>query len=111
MELLFSYGTLQYINVQIETYGRKLKGEKDILLGFRLERIEIKDQDVLFKSKEKHHPIAIPSNNSSDRIDGLVFHITKQELIATDNYEVDNYKRIKSKLASGRTCWVYIEQK
>ena len=111
MELLFSYGTLQYENVQKEAYGRKLNGLKDLLLGFKLEQVEITNTEVLLKSKEKYHPIAIPTSNISDFIKGVVFEITPEELKATDAYEVDNYKRVKAKLKSGKSCWVYIENK
>ena len=111
MELLFSYGTLQYENVQKETYGRKLKGVKDLLLGFKLKQIEITNTEVLSKSKEKYHPIAIPSSNLADCIIGMVFEITSKELKATDAYEVENYKRVHTKLKSGKSCWVYIENK
>ena len=33
MPLLFSYGTLQHDDVQINTFGRKLAGDKDMLNG------------------------------------------------------------------------------
>jgi hypothetical protein len=35
-EKLFSYGTLQYEAVQLDTFGRTLLGQKDVLLGYRL---------------------------------------------------------------------------
>ena len=35
MENLFSYGTLQYRKVQIETFGRILNGTNDILIGYK----------------------------------------------------------------------------
>jgi len=37
MEQLFSYGTLQNVEVQLETFGRELTGSKDHLLGYQLE--------------------------------------------------------------------------
>jgi len=33
IHLLFSYGTLQLEKVQLENYGRLLKGERDKLIG------------------------------------------------------------------------------
>ncbi|WP_195715212.1 hypothetical protein [Ancylomarina sp. 16SWW S1-10-2] len=39
--LLFSYGTLQLEKVQIENYGHLLKGEKDSLLNYKLDKLEI----------------------------------------------------------------------
>ena len=108
MALLFSYGTLQYEKVQLETYGRKLKGEKDSILKFRLEQVEITDPIVLSKSEERFHPIAIPTGIDTDFVEGVVFEITEEELKATDEYEVADYKRVKASLQSGKTCWVYI---
>ena len=34
MPLLFSYGTLQHEEVQVSTFGRKLAGEKDLIVGY-----------------------------------------------------------------------------
>jgi hypothetical protein len=34
MPLLFSYGTLQEEKVQLSTFGRRLGGQRDELLGF-----------------------------------------------------------------------------
>ena len=47
MENLFSYGTLQYRKVQIETFGRILNGTNDILIGYKLKELKIKNQDFL----------------------------------------------------------------
>jgi hypothetical protein len=37
-----------------------------------------------------------------------VFTISKEELLLADNYETDDYKRIKVKLQSGKEAWVYV---
>lgn len=105
---LFSYGTLQLENVQLETYGRKLNGKKDILEGFKIDELEIFDERVLQKSGKNFHPIAIPSQNKSDCIEGVIFEITEQELLETDNYEVSDYKRVLKTFKSGNKAWVYI---
>lgn len=107
--LLFSYGTLQSERVQLDNYGRKLEGHKDQLPGYRLEQVEIKDERVLSSSGEKFHPIAVPSNNDANFIEGTVFEITEAELQQSDAYEVDDYKRVKVKLSSGKEAWVYIK--
>jgi hypothetical protein len=57
MPNLFSYGTLQKEQVQLETFGRLLQGEKDILSGYKLNMLEITDPEVLRKSGQKYHPI------------------------------------------------------
>jgi hypothetical protein len=108
MELLFSYGTLQNPLVQVETFGRELVGFKDWLLGYQLEMVEIKDADVVELSGESHHPIAMATGNDADQIDGTVFEITAEELAQSDEYEVDDYKRVIGKMKSGIQAWVYV---
>jgi len=108
MHYLFSYGTLQLEKVQIETYGRILKGFEDSLPGYKLFDIEIKDAEVLKKSSQKFHPIAVKSHCHIDKVNGKIFQITEEELKATDEYEVDDYKRIMGVFESGQKAWVYV---
>lgn len=108
LELLFSYGTLQNVDVQIATFGRELKGKDDALLGYRLAMLEIKDMGVTTLSGEKHHPIAVETCHDSDEVLGKVFEITAKELEQSDNYEVSEYKRVRGKLKSGKNAWVYV---
>lgn len=107
-ELLFSYGTLQLDKVQLESFGRLLKGEQDSLSGYRLTTLEIKDKTVLAQSEQNIHPIAIPSANTDDKVHGVVFEITSEELERADAYEVDDYQRISVQLDSGKEAWVYV---
>jgi len=108
MELLFSYGTLQLEKVQMESFGRILKGTKDAILGYKLSTVEITDKDVLESSGQQFHPVAIPSGNTGDKVDGVVFEITKEELAKADEYEVDDYVRVEVTLDSGKKAWVYV---
>jgi len=111
MEKLFSYGTLQQKNVQVDTFGRELDGEKDTLLGYCLSEIEIKDKAVIKSSGTNIHPILRISENPTDEVQGTVFEITKEELFNADKYEVVEYKRVSAKLKSGKTTWIYSESK
>ena len=106
-ENLFSYGTLQYEKVQLETFGRKLEGKKDILTGYVLKKLSIKDPEVIAKSGEDVHFIIEFSGNPKDQIPGQVFSISKEELEQADSYEVSDYKRVQRKLLSGIFAWVY----
>jgi gamma-glutamylcyclotransferase (GGCT)/AIG2-like uncharacterized protein YtfP len=106
---LFSYGTLQLEQVQLETFGRLLKGTADALVGYRMEKVKIKDPDVLAVSKEPYHPIAIHTGHTQDFIEGSCFTITKKELEHADTYEVSDYKRVKTILRSGKEAWVYVK--
>lgn len=107
-ELLFSYGTLQKDNVQMELFGRLLTGTRDVLQGYALSTIEIKDKAVLAKSEQPYHLIAIPSTDHTGTIEGVVFELSEEELHQADDYETDDYKRIKVTLQSGKAAWVYV---
>lgn len=107
MEKLFSYGTLQQENVQLETFGRRLEGHKDSLPGYQLGEIRISDPDVVRTSGKEYHPILIASGDSKDQVQGSMFLITADELAQADSYEVKEYQRVAAKLASGETAWIY----
>ena len=105
---LFSYGTLQSDRVQLANYGRLLKGKKDSLTHYKLERIKITDKEVLKKSDQAFHPIAIKTHDPNDVVNGTIFEITASELVETDKYEVGDYKRVLETFASGQQAWVYV---
>ncbi|WP_125779290.1 gamma-glutamylcyclotransferase family protein [Pseudoalteromonas rubra] len=107
MEALFSYGTLQQPQVQLDTFGRLLDGEADSLIGYRLGQVRISDPTVLKSSNKEYHPILIHTANPDDEVTGTVFLITQQELMRADSYEVDDYARQEATLKSGKTCWIY----
>lgn len=111
MPKLFSYGTLQQENVQLTTFGRKLVGTKDSLIGYQLDEIEITDIDVVAKSGKRFHPILRKTNNPNDKVDGVIFDITDDELAQADSYEVDDYARVIGNFASGATAWIYADAK
>ncbi|MEC4091738.1 gamma-glutamylcyclotransferase family protein [Pseudoalteromonas rubra] len=107
MEALFSYGTLQQSQVQLDNFGRLLEGEADYLVGYRLGQVRITDPEVLKSSGKTYHPILIYTANQNDQVAGTVFLITQQELMCADSYEVADYARQEAKLKSGKTCWIY----
>ena len=105
---LFSYGTLQQREVQLANYGRELKGNADTLLGYRLGKVEIDDPDVVSVSGKAVHTIAFPSTDPSDRVRGMVYLLTPEELEASDAYETDAYARVAVTLESGCQAFVYV---
>lgn len=107
-ENLFSYGTLQKEKVQLENYGRILIGKEDTLPGYDLSMIEITDKDVIAISGTTHHPMISYTGKDSDVISGTVFEISEAELKQTDDYEVEDYKRVQVTLKSGKQAWVYV---
>ena len=106
---LFSYGTLQQSVVQMETFGRLLSGEPDVLCGYRRGMITITNPKVLATSGWEHHPIVEPSADPADEVPGMVFQITAAELEAADGYETSDYRRVEVRLKSGRKAWVYVK--
>ena len=107
MQLLFSYGTLQQENVQQANFGRKLVGYKDSLPQYMVDQLRITDPRVLRESGKEFHPILRYTGNSSDQVTGTVFELTESEIARADDYEVDDYQRVKAQLKSGRICWIY----
>lgn len=108
MEYLFSYGTLQEERIQLKLYGRILKGEKDVLPGYSINLVENKSYNAQPGMDEKFHRLAVMSNNHKDGIAGTLFEMSEEELVRTDEYEPDGYKRISATLLSGKPCWVYV---
>jgi hypothetical protein len=108
-ERLFSYGTLQLEAVQLATFGRRLAGAKDALPGFAQTMLKIEDAAVVATSGKTHHPIVQFTGRAEDRVDGMVFEVTPEELANADKYEVAAYKRVAVTLRSGQQAWVYVD--
>ena len=107
-ERLFSYGTLQTLSVQLSTFGRRLDGRPDALIGYRLRMIQIMDQEFVRTSGAEYHRNLEFTGNSSDLVGGTVFSVTQQELEQADAYEPDGYERREIKLRSGTKAWIYL---
>ena len=106
---LFSYGTLQRLDVQLATYGRPLEGVPDVLVGYRLEVLPDRDPDAVRISGTKTHMVVRRTDESADRVPGVVFLLTADELAATDEYEGTDYARAALMFESGRRAFVYVE--
>jgi gamma-glutamylcyclotransferase (GGCT)/AIG2-like uncharacterized protein YtfP len=110
-ELLFSYGTLQQERVQLETFGRRLRGAADELVGYRSGWLEIADWSVNETSGKSHHPIIAFTGQPTDVVQGTVFLVSGAELLRADAYEAADYRRVSVKLASGNAAWVYVDER
>lgn len=108
-ETLFSYGTLQRDDVQLELFGRLLNGTRDILTGYKIASIKINDEAFLAKGEEKFQKTLVLSNDVADIIEGTIFEISTEELLLADQYEPDNYQRIKVLLQSKKESWIYVD--
>ena len=107
-ELLFSYGTLRQLDVQLSTFGRELDGRPDAIVGYDLDYVTITDPHVIATSGSDRHPILKPSERPGAAVEGTAFVISSAELAAADEYEVDDYQRIAVPLRSGDQAWVYV---
>ena len=107
-QLLFSYGTLQNPDVQLDTFGRLVAAEDDALPGYTVDYAEIEDTRVVDLSGLSVHPIVRPTGNALDKVTGKVLWVSEDELDAADEYEVVLYRRVEVHLQSGRAAWVYV---
>jgi hypothetical protein len=107
-QILFSYGTLQHPEVQLDTFGRLVADEDDALPGFTVDYTEIDDPRVADLSGLSVHPIVRPTGNTLDKVTGKALWVTEDELDAADEYEVELYRRVQVQLQSGRAAWVYV---
>ena len=108
--LLFSYGTLQQEAVQLHTFGRRLEGETDAILGYRIVEQLILDPEVVRLSGSNIHPNLVATGNPADEVAGTLYFISEAELAGADRYEVADYHRIEVPLKSGRTAWLYAKR-
>jgi len=108
-EHLFSYGTLQTKSVQLATFRRTLAGHPDALVGYRLQMIQIIDQEFVATSGAEYHRNLEYTGSTADFVEGTVFSLTQQELEQADAYEPDGYERVRIKLRSGTDAWVYLK--
>jgi len=105
---LFSYGTLRDPQVQLATFGRLLEGERDAVVGYRRQMLTITDPAVVATSGSDRHPVLRASEDPAEAVEGTVFRISEQELLAADAYEVADYARTSVPLRSGGRAWVYV---
>lgn len=109
-ENLFTYGTLQLEEVQLATFGRRLEGQPDVLIGYRLAMITIEDEDFVAQSGTAEHRNLQFTGNAVDLVEGTVFSVTGKELEQVDAYEPEGYERVLVQSRSGSNVWVYLNQ-
>ncbi len=103
MENLFVYGTLQQEKIQIDIFGKRVPGKKDILPGYEKYTIRIPEN-----AGGSSYPAIKPSLKNESKVKGIVLPIQEKDLILTDRYEGNSYFRKKLKLESGISAWTYI---
>jgi len=106
MPILFSYGTLQQDAVQIATFGRRLQGTPDALVGFERSVVAAAPGE---SGGPTEHANALFNGRNDAQLTGMAFDVSDHELAAADQYEmVAAYIRVMTRLASGRQAWVYV---
>lgn len=109
MPFLFSYGSLQLESVQLSTFGRRLDGWRDALIGAERTTVRIDDPSVAAALGKTQHDNIVLNGNADSRVSGMAFEIADDELASVDAYEAAfSYSRIDTTLASGRRAWVYV---
>ena len=94
--------------MQLDTFGRLLDSEDDVLPGYTVDYIEIEDpRSSTSPARPCTRSSARPATRC-DKVTGKVLAVTEDELEAADEYEVALYRRAPVTLASGRTAWVYL---
>lgn len=106
--LLFVYGTLRLPQVQLDTFGRLIDGDDDVLLGYTIDYLDVIDPHVLELTGRSTHPVLRPTGTHLDKVFGRVLMVTNEEVDAADEYAAASHRRAPVKLAGGREAWVYI---
>ena len=104
MEQLFSYGTLQSKEIQMQVFNKLLSGTEDQLVGYKLKDLQIEEEFGM-----EDYFVAMPSENLLDTVSGIAFTVSSEDLIKADQFESNAYKRIQITLQSGTKAWIYIE--
>jgi hypothetical protein len=82
-------------------------GQPDALIGFEQRLLEIDDPGSAATGSKPHAIVKCNGRNDS-RVPGTVFE-SDTELAKADQYEPPDYKRISTRLASGKQAWVYAD--
>ena len=104
---LFSYGTLRQPEVQVALFGRQVPTVEDALAGYRLEWVTVVDPGVVATSGSARHPI-LRRGAVGDPVAGVRLELLAADLARADEYEVDDYVRVRVTLVSGLGAWVYV---
>lgn len=107
-QLVFSYGALQIEELQRSILGRVFPPESDILPGFTADYAEMADPRFAELTGSSVHAVLRRTDDPRDKVTGVVYHLTPDELDAADQFEVVMFRREQAVLASGRTAWVYL---
>ena len=105
MQLIFSYGSLREERVQLSTFGRRLEGWADAVVGYERSSVINDDPETVAFSGTREHANLVPAESGA-RVDGMVFEITDAELVYVDDAVAAFFLHVQGsgrvKLAEGR---------
>jgi gamma-glutamylcyclotransferase (GGCT)/AIG2-like uncharacterized protein YtfP len=104
MANLFSYGTLQREDIQLDLFQRVLEGDPDRLAGYAKTAINLATGD----GRYAQYPAIYPTGDLNDVVDGMRYQLTEDELQQADEYEGESYQRMEVILDSTKLAWVYV---
>lgn len=99
MEQLFIYGTLMDPVVQQRLLGHVCPYVADAVTGYALTTLQQEGSTYL---------VLVPDDDFGIPIPGLVIETSLEELFILDDYEGQEYERVRVILTSGREAWAYV---
>jgi hypothetical protein len=108
-QLLFAYGALQGAEMQLDTFGRLVEAEDDVLTGYSRAYADTPGHRIDTASGPTLLPVLRHTGSALDKVVGVVLALTPDELDAADEFQPSLYRRTKVTLESGRRAWLYVD--
>ncbi|MCR2799400.1 gamma-glutamylcyclotransferase [Microbacterium sp. zg-Y818] len=108
VELLFSYGSLEGGGLQLDTFGRVVHTEPDVLPGYTTSLTERPDPRITDRIGPVPQRELRRTGDPRDKIIGTVLRLSEAELDAADELLSPPFHRRPVTLESGRGAWVYV---
>ena len=97
--LLFAYGTLQIVDVQIELFGKELESiGLDSIQGYKV----LND----FEIEGEIYPRLVEENKGI--VYGHIYNLNQQQWEVTDDYETEAYRKEIISTCNGINVFVYL---
>lgn len=107
-ELLFSYGSFGGDELQLDTFGRVVDVEQDVLPGYVAEAAPATDPRLVDRIGPIPQRRLRHTGDELDKVVGRVLRLSPDELDAADELVTPLLRRVPVTLASGRTAWTYV---
>lgn len=99
---VFAYGTLLDDRIREDVLRYKTSIFHAQLRGFRKGTVTLNNIK---------YPIIVKDSVTNEIIEGAYFEVSEKDLTLIDNYESDNYARVKVKLENSIEAWTYCGEK